>query len=331
MTDTPCILHHPPGRVTTATVRIPDPGPGEVRVRTIFSAISPGTEMRALAGKQEGAPSEPFIPGYSLVGEISAVGHGVDLAVGTRVFSTGTIRVEGAARCWGAHVGLALQRAGGVLPIPEGADLESVALAKLLAIVTRGYKLAAPAPGSGVAVVGLGPIGSLSARLFAHHGCRVVAIDRVPERLQAVAPYVAETIRVEAGTAPPASRLLPEGADVVVDATGVPGALSASIGWARDKPWGSDAGPGAKLVIQGSYPARFEMDYNEAFGKELTISFPRDQEPGDLREAVALIASGRIVTRDLISRIVPYASAPALYRQLVEDPGSVVTGLFSWD
>ena len=41
------------------TVGIPEPGPGEVLVRTAFSAISPGTERRCLAGLQAGAP--PFL------------------------------------------------------------------------------------------------------------------------------------------------------------------------------------------------------------------------------------------------------------------------------
>ena len=38
--------------------------------------------------------------------------------------------------------------------------------------------------GGSVAVLGLGPIGDMSARIAAHRGARVIGIDVVPERLE---------------------------------------------------------------------------------------------------------------------------------------------------
>jgi len=59
-------------------IQLPALKPHEVLVETAYSCISPGTEMRCLAGKQDGARF-PFIPGYSLSGRIAAAGHRVTL------------------------------------------------------------------------------------------------------------------------------------------------------------------------------------------------------------------------------------------------------------
>jgi threonine dehydrogenase-like Zn-dependent dehydrogenase len=53
----------------------------------------------------------------------------------------------------------------------------------LAAIAYRGVRLAQPRLHETVAVIGLGPIGQCSARLFAATGARVVALDRIPERV----------------------------------------------------------------------------------------------------------------------------------------------------
>ena len=41
--------------VTVEPVTIPEPGPGEVLIETAFSVMSPGTELRCLAGQQPNA------------------------------------------------------------------------------------------------------------------------------------------------------------------------------------------------------------------------------------------------------------------------------------
>jgi NADPH:quinone reductase-like Zn-dependent oxidoreductase len=69
-------------QVAVAPVEIPAPGPGEVLIKTVFSTISPGTELRCLAGKQPNAAPWPVIPGYSLSGHIVACGEGVELPLG---------------------------------------------------------------------------------------------------------------------------------------------------------------------------------------------------------------------------------------------------------
>lgn len=57
------LLFAAPHQVSLGETTLPDPGPGEVLIETAFSCVSPGTELRCLAGRQVDRPPFPFIPG----------------------------------------------------------------------------------------------------------------------------------------------------------------------------------------------------------------------------------------------------------------------------
>ena len=77
--QTQAILFTDRQRATLTDATVPDPGPGEVIVETAFSCVSPGTELRCLAGAQPDGLPFPFIPGYSLAGHVIA--RGTDLSL----------------------------------------------------------------------------------------------------------------------------------------------------------------------------------------------------------------------------------------------------------
>jgi NADPH2:quinone reductase len=67
---------------------VPDPGPGEVRVRVAFSGVNP-TDWKSRSGATAGAPIGPDgqIPHHDGAGTVDAVGEGVDpVLVGERVW-----------------------------------------------------------------------------------------------------------------------------------------------------------------------------------------------------------------------------------------------------
>jgi NADPH:quinone reductase-like Zn-dependent oxidoreductase len=72
---------------------LPEPGPGEVRVRILAAGVA-YADVLMRRGLYPGTPPPPFTPGYDLVGEIHARGEGVtDFALGQRV---GAMTVRGA-------------------------------------------------------------------------------------------------------------------------------------------------------------------------------------------------------------------------------------------
>src|SRR5690606_4778456 len=163
--------------------------------------------------------------GHEFVGEVVAVGPDVRaVSVGDRVVSPFTTscgrcrmcRIGLTARCprgqffgWvergrGLHGAQAeLVRVplaeGSLVPLPEDLD-EVVALlaGDILSTAMYGVDLAGVAPGDLVVVVGCGPVGLLAIHAALAAGAReVVALDRVPSRLEAAARFGASAVHVE--------------------------------------------------------------------------------------------------------------------------------------
>jgi threonine dehydrogenase-like Zn-dependent dehydrogenase len=112
------------------------------------------------------------------------------------------------------------------IKVPDGPpDDRFVYLSDVLPTSWQAVEYAAIPDGGSVTVLGLGPIGDMSARIALHHGHRVIAVDIVPERLERARQRgievldlsehkndLAETIRDMTGG---------RGTDSVIDAVGM--------------------------------------------------------------------------------------------------------------
>jgi 2-desacetyl-2-hydroxyethyl bacteriochlorophyllide A dehydrogenase len=264
-----------------------------------------------------------------MVGRISARGPGVALAEGTAVFCGGTEKAD-RPLLWGGHAAHALVSEGSLHALPPGVDPLDASLAKLAAIAYRGVRLADTRPHDQVAVVGLGIIGQLSARLHALCGARVVAADIDARRVAMAKSAGIEAIVSARGLAAAFRSVQAQGADVVVDSTGVPSLLQESVLLAKPKPWDNTLTEPVRLIIQGSYAANVVFDYHQAFYRELSVHFPRDCQPRDLEAVLSLMAAGRLKPRELISRIVKPAEAQATYLALRAGEPGLLTAVFQW-
>jgi len=315
-------------QVTLEQIEIPEPGAGEVLLEAEYTLISPGTELRCRAGKQDGAVF-PFIPGYSFVGRVIACGEGTTLKDGTRVYCGGTTKAN-INRTWGGHVSHAVQSEQAVYPVVEGIEPVWGAAARLVAIAYRGVRLSVPRAHETVAVIGLGAIGMLAARLHALSGARVVAADLSPSRVSIAKEAGIEAFVPQAGLAESFARVLPNGADVVVDATGHAAVLPQSLDVAKSKGWDDSADLGARFVVQGSYAGDFNVPYMAAFMKEVSFYVPRDTQPRDIRTALDLMARGKLDLAGVISDIRSPEAAPESYAALAEPNAELITVAFKW-
>ncbi len=96
------------------TVPDPTPGPGEVLVRVKAAGVNPVDTYMRSGGYGARNPSLPYTPGSDAGGVIEAVGPGVDLKPGQRVYTARTIT--------GAYAELALCSRSQVHPLPERAS-----------------------------------------------------------------------------------------------------------------------------------------------------------------------------------------------------------------
>ena len=110
--------------------------------------------------------SEPIPMGYCNVGEVVAVGEGInEFKIGDRVASNGP------------HAEVVCVPKNLVARIPDNVSDDEATFTVVGAIALQGIRLANPTLGETVAVIGLGLIGQLTAKLLQASGCEVVAFD----------------------------------------------------------------------------------------------------------------------------------------------------------
>lgn len=170
-----------PGRGEIRPVRVPEPGRGEVLVRTLCSGISRGTETLVFRGGvpeseyatmrapfQEGEFPAPVKYGYLSVGVVE---QGPDELRGRTVF------------CLYPHQTEYVVAAEAVTPVPEDVPYRRAVLAGTVETAINALWDARPLIGDRIAVVGGGMVGCCIARLLASlPGGRITLVDIDPDR-----------------------------------------------------------------------------------------------------------------------------------------------------
>lgn len=102
--EIPAVVFTDENQVSLSTVLRNPCGPTEVVIRTRYSMISPGTELRMLAGHYGAAGKFPYVPGYTSIGEIIEVGSDAGgWRVGDLVSARNTRPFANARSLYGAH------------------------------------------------------------------------------------------------------------------------------------------------------------------------------------------------------------------------------------
>jgi threonine dehydrogenase-like Zn-dependent dehydrogenase len=175
-----------PGSGEIRPVGLPDPGPDDVVVRTVRSAISRGTETLVFRGAvpadqhskmrapfQEGEFPGPVKYGYLNVG---AVEEGPAELRGRTVF------------CLYPHQTAYVVPAEAVTTVPDGVPASRAVLAGTVETAVNALWDAAPLVGDRVAVVGAGMVGCCVARLLrGFPGVQITLVDVDPARADVAA------------------------------------------------------------------------------------------------------------------------------------------------
>ncbi len=111
----------------------------------------------------------------------------------------------------------------GPIVVPTGpADDRFVFLSDVLPTAWQAVEYAGVPDGGNLAVIGLGPIGDMAARIGLHRGYRVIGIDLVPERLERAQGRGVEILEYSDEVAEQVRQLTGgRGADSVIDAVGM--------------------------------------------------------------------------------------------------------------
>jgi threonine dehydrogenase-like Zn-dependent dehydrogenase len=144
-------------------------GTREVAGRTVATLISAGTELACYQGLH--GIVFPLTPGYAAVFEVAEVGSEVEAP-----------RPGDLAFCIGPHRSFQRCDASEALPVPAGLPAAHAVFGRLMGVGMSTLTTTKARPPGLVAVLGLGPVGYLAARVFDLCGYRVIACDSLPER-----------------------------------------------------------------------------------------------------------------------------------------------------
>ena len=316
-------------QVEVRDIELPRPERDEVLVQALYTCISPGTELRCLAGQQRGT-TFPFIPGYAMVGKVIRAGDESGVAEGTIAFLMGSDHGGGVSLSWGGHMSHAVCKADRLLPIPDGVDLVQAAASKMASIPYHGLRLCRPLPEERVAIIGLGAVGHMAAKLYAMAGAQTAACDVSPRRVEQARGAGIDGVRAKDSLKETFAQVFPDGVDAVVDCTGVPGVFPKAIELCRDLPWGNHQIRGPRYIVQGSYPDAFSVPYGPSFMREVSIIFPRSEQDRDRVVVFDLIKRGAITLTSVISDVCKPSTANKVYEALRDPATNLMTVVFDW-
>lgn len=299
-----------PDRMRWADVAVPEPGPGQVRVKVAAAALN-FLDTLMIQGKYQVKPPLPFTPGVEISGIVDATGAGVPLALGTPV--VGTV-------AHGGYAEYAIAEAAQLAPLPAGVDLGQAATMPIvyptahLCLRDAGRMKAgdtvlvtAAAGGVGLAAIQLAKIWGAG---------RIVAAAGQRDKLEVCRTHGADMLidYNETGWAEQLKTALPQGADVIIDMVG---------GEVADAAFRQIAWRGRFVVVgftSGTIPAlpanRLLLKSASAVGVFWGATTQR--EPHLARQVQAelfdLLAAGRLAP--ILSARYPLAEAPRAMRDL---------------
>jgi propanol-preferring alcohol dehydrogenase len=287
-------------------VPVPTPGQNEVLIRLVTSGVC-HTDVHAADGDWPVKPTLPFIPGHEAVGDVVALGPGVDgVKVGDRVgvpwLHTACGRCEfcetGRETLCAGQKNTGYSVNGGyaeymvadadfVGQIPEGMD-PALAAPVLCAGVTtyKGIKETDTRPGQWIVISGVGGLGHVGVQYAKAMGLRVIAVDVAPEKL-ALAKRLGAELVIDASREDPA--------DAVQRAVG--GAHAALVTAVSTKAFDQALGmlrSGGTCVLVGLPPGDFPTPIFPVVLKRLTVRGSIVGTRADLREALEFAARGAI-------------------------------------
>jgi len=314
-----------------ADVPTPAAGAGEVLIRVGACGIC-GSDVHGYDGSS-GRRIPPIVMGHEAAGRIAAVGAGVTgLAEGDRVTFDSTIYCGACGFCKRGEMNLCDQRqvlgvscadysrAGAfaefvavparvVYKLPESISFAEAAMLEAVAVAIHAVSLAEISVQSTALVVGAGTIGVLILQALRAAGCKRVFVSDVDasrlklakelgaaDVLLADADVVAQILQRTGGV----------GVDVAMEAVGRDETVNAAIASVRK---------GGTVVLVGNISPEATLPLQKVVTRQIRLQ-GSCASAGEYPQAIALMASGAIRVKPLITAIAPLAEGPQWFERL---------------
>jgi len=317
------------GQVALQDFELPGPGPGEMKIRTLHSLMSIGTESIILNQRYD--PDTHFAKMFSFpqlqtgvqaVGEVEEISKDVsEFKVGDHIYMR---------KAHGSHQVLAARDCS---PIPEGIDLKPACWAGLAKTAYRASWAGPFEPGHHLLIIGAGPVGQMAIRWAAIAQVDSIAVvDLSPARLEYarrggathlfngdIAECLDEIQALHGGAGP----------SIVVDITGNPNVLKHAL---------AAAAQFGKIILLGDtgYPSKQCLS-SDVMTKGLTIQATHESHDRDGwtqrridRLFFDLVKRGRFDLSGLITHEFLPGDCEQAYALAREQREQVMGILFDW-
>lgn len=318
-----------PSELRVVDVPLPEPGPGEVRLRVRACGIC-GSDLHGMDGSS-GRRIPPLVMGHEASGTVDAAGEGVSAwKAGERVTFDSTVWCGECAYCREGRVNLCdsrqvvgvacaeFRRDGAfaeyvTVPqrilhrLPDALSFEEAAFAEPVGVALHAVRRAGDVSGSTVLVVGAGLIGLLVIQALKRAGAaKVIAVDLDSGRLDLARELGAD----ETALGGPA--LGPFEVDVAMEVVGAAPTVDFAIRSVRK---------GGRVVLVGNLAPQVPLPLQIVVTRELDV-LGSCAIAGEYPEALEAIASGSIRVQPLITAAVALEEGVEAFEK-AKSPGAL--------
>lgn len=291
-------------------VPVPQAAPGELIVR-VGAALTCGTDLKVFRrGYHAKMIKPPALFGHELAGTVVEAGDGVtQFKTGDRVVALNSAPCGKCYFCQRGQENLcddllfnngayaefiripARIVSKNTLPVPEHVSLEHAALTEPLACAVHGLEDTQPKPGDQVVVIGGGPLGLMMMHVAALRGYETIAVVKHEGQIDAArelgAAHVVQSASIHKAIEE-TRKLTPngQGADIVIEAVGIPDAWEEAVEMVRKGGTVNFFGGCAKGT-------KVSLDTNVLHYSNITLRATFHHTPEMCRKALELIVSGR--------------------------------------
>ena len=254
----------------------------DVLVETWWSSISTGTEKMAYNGLIPSWPFIfPFIPGYETVGKIIKVGEHVNESlIGKFAYVAGSFGYEGVNAAFGGaseYIACPVES----ITVLDNIDHPESGIALPLGATALHIVDLAQVENKKLLVLGQGAVGILAAELAQLMGAKLVAATEPNKNRLNLSTA---DLKVDPETEDVSAALAGHEFDVLIDSTGIMSAIDTGLRFLKFH----------GTVIFGGYYQRINIDYSQAFQKELSFIAAKQWAKGDLERVRELIEQHKL-------------------------------------
>ncbi len=316
----------------------PQPGPHEVLIRVSACGIC-GSDVHGYDGSS-GRRIPPIVMGHEAAGVIASIGSGVTgYRPGDRVTFDSTVYCGHCDYCLRGQTNLCdhrevvgvscgdYRRAGAfaeyvtapehiLYRLPDALSDPEAAMLEAVSVALHAIRVSEAKPGQRALVIGAGMIGLLTFQAARAAGCSEVLIADVDLTRLALAKQIGAEHTLHASGPALAAAILERtggsGVDLVYEAVGRDETVRTAIDCCRK---------GGTITLIGNIAPEVTIPLQKVVSRELRLQGTA-ASAGEYPQAIAMVSSGQIQVKPLISAVAPLADGASWFQRLhAREPG----------